>query len=284
MLLAASLGAWVWRAQERRRRDVLPAEWQLAARPVFTADERRVHRSLREALPHHVLLSRLPLLRFCQPTDPGESRYWHELLGSSQVSFAICSANGRVLAAIDLDADREGSRRAAQVKQAALSACRVRYLRCAVDQLPSVAELQLLVPGAGADAHSPQPPAPLRATPPAPSTEADEALPSRRNARPVLWQDTTVFQDSFFPVDETLEDADRESFEPSSTRRAAAANRPTGGRLFSVGDSRRRGPQAVDFEPTRQQAFGADDEDDDDLGPGDRQDSRTPRVHPGSRS
>ncbi|MFX8258238.1 hypothetical protein ABTL23_19745, partial [Acinetobacter baumannii] len=29
----------------------LPAEWSLTARPVFTADERRVFRLLREALP-----------------------------------------------------------------------------------------------------------------------------------------------------------------------------------------------------------------------------------------
>ena len=124
----------------------LPAEWSLTARPVFTTDERRVFRLLREALPHHVVLSKLPLVRFCQPTEAKEVRYWFDLLGASHVTFAVCSPNGRVLAAIDLEGERGVTPRSLQIKQAVLSACRVRYLRCAMDQLPSVAELQLLVP------------------------------------------------------------------------------------------------------------------------------------------
>ena len=91
----------------------MPTEWALTARPVFSTDERRVYRQLREALPHHIVLSKLPLVRFCQPNDPQQVRYWYELLGSIHVTFAICSANGRVLAAIDLDTDRGNSRRVA---------------------------------------------------------------------------------------------------------------------------------------------------------------------------
>ena len=33
----------------------LPTEWSLTARPVFSSDERRVYRLLKEALPHHVI-------------------------------------------------------------------------------------------------------------------------------------------------------------------------------------------------------------------------------------
>ena len=124
----------------------LPGEWSLTARPVFTADERRVFRLLREALPHHIVLSKLPLVRFCQPTEAKEVRYWFDLLGASHVTFAVCSPNGRVLAAIDLEGERGVTPRSLQIKHAVLSACRVRYLRCAADHLPSVAELQLLVP------------------------------------------------------------------------------------------------------------------------------------------
>jgi hypothetical protein len=134
----------------------LPAEWSLTARPVFTADERRVFRLLREALPHHVVLSKLPLVRFCQPTEAKEVRYWFDLLGAAHVTFAVCSPNGRVLAAIDLEGERGVTARGLQIKHAVLSACRVRYLRCAMDQLPSVAELQLLVPQ-GSNPRGPQP-------------------------------------------------------------------------------------------------------------------------------
>ncbi|MDE2297428.1 MAG: DUF2726 domain-containing protein [Burkholderiales bacterium] len=197
-LLALVLALWAFNSKPKKSLE-LPTEWALTARPVFSTDERRVYRLLREALPHHIVLSKLPLVRFCQPTDPNEVRYWFDLLGSSHVTFAVCSANGRVLAAIDLDTDRGNSRRVMQIKQSVLSACRVRYLRCPVDQLPSVAELQLLVPSSSAQSRGPQPAS-------APSLhQARDALShtvaSRRAARTALWQDSTVFQDSFFAPD-----------------------------------------------------------------------------------
>ena len=201
-LLAVVLIAWAVRRKPKKAAD-LPTEWALTARPVFSTDERRVYRLLREALPHHIVLSKLPLVRFCQPTDPNEVRFWFDLLGTGHVTFAVCSANGRVLAAIDLDNDRGNSRRLMQIKQSVLAACRVRYLRCPVDQLPSVAELQLLVPSSNAQSRGPQP-APM----PVPSANLHTArdslsstVASRRAERTALWQDSTVFQDSFFAPD-----------------------------------------------------------------------------------
>lgn len=194
LLIAAGVLAWI----NRRRPPPadLPTEWALTARPVFSADERRVYRQLREALPHHIVLSKLPLVRFCQPTDPDEVRYWYSLLGSIHVTFAICSANGRVLAAIDLDSDRSSSRRALQIKHAVLGACRVRYLRCPIDHLPSVPELQLLVPQHPAATRGPQPArepfGPRDGTPP-------PGAAGRR--RTTLWQDSSFFHDSFFGSD-----------------------------------------------------------------------------------
>jgi hypothetical protein len=85
--------AVVWFALRPRvaKSTPLPAEWNLSARPVFSTDERRVYRQLREALPHHIVLSKLPLVRFCQPTDPQEVRFWYELLGAS-MSRSPCAA------------------------------------------------------------------------------------------------------------------------------------------------------------------------------------------------
>src|SRR5882757_8222110 len=191
-LLAIVLVLWALRSTPKKSAD-LPTEWALAPRPVFSTDERRVYRLLREALPHHIVLSKLPLVRFCQPTDPNEVRYWFDLLGTSHVTFAVCSANGRVLAAIDLDTDRGNSRRVMQIKQAVLAACRVRYLRCPVDHLPSIPELQLLVPQSAA------PPAHPR------REAAPVSAPSRRRDRATLWQDSNFFQDSFFAPDNRSE-------------------------------------------------------------------------------
>ncbi len=201
-LVALLLVLMLWAFQRKSKRSTdLPTEWALAPRPVFSTDERRVYRLLREALPHHIVLSKLPLVRFCQPTDPNEVRYWFDLLGPSNVTFAVCSANGRVLAAIDLDTDRGNSRRVMQIKQSVLSACRVRYLRCPVDQLPSVAELQLLVPSSSSAGRGPQP-ASAAATPPSRDREPrPNVATTRRAERTALWQDSTVFQDSFFAPD-----------------------------------------------------------------------------------
>ena len=198
--LAVVLVAWAIKRRPKKPLE-LPTEWALVPRPVFSTDERRVYRLLREALPHHIVLSKLPLVRFCQPTEPGEVRYWFDLLGTSHVTFAVCSANGRVLAAIDLDTDRGNSRRLMQIKQSVLSACRVRYLRCPVDQLPSVAELQLLVPSSAAPARGPQP-APAAAINLSQARDSlSSAVATRRAQRTALWQDSTVFQDSFFAPD-----------------------------------------------------------------------------------
>ena len=184
-----------------RKKRPLPTAWTLTARPVFSSDERRVYRQLRDALPHHILLSKLPLVRFCQPTDPGEVRYWYELLGSNHVSFAVCSSNGRVLAAIDLDTDRSSSQRSLQIKQAVLAACKVRHLRCSPDRLPSLPELQLLVPQVGPAARGPQAaPAMVDARDHLAST-----LASKRRERTTLWADSGFLQDSFFGADGRME-------------------------------------------------------------------------------
>jgi Protein of unknown function (DUF2726) len=196
VVLALLVGALVWLLLARGQRapaqaDPLPREWALSPRPVFSSDERRVYRLLREALPHHIVLSKLPLVRFCQPNDPQDVRYWYQLLGAIHVTFAVCSANGRVLAAVDLDTDRGNSQRATQIKQAVLATCRVRYLRCPMDNLPSIAELQLLVPQSVASR------APQAATAQPPRT-----VPSAgRRMTSGLWQDSSLFHDSFFLPD-----------------------------------------------------------------------------------
>jgi len=203
----------------------LPTEWALTARPVFSNDERRIYRQLREALPHHIVLSKLPLVRFCQPNDPQKVRYWYDLLGGIHVTFAVCSANGRVLAAIDLANESSGNNRVTQIKQAVLGACRVRYLRCPVDHLPSIPELQMLVPQSAASTRGPQP---APAVHQARATLAT-AVASRRRERTTLWQDSGFFQDSFFTPD---------------ARREAGSSEMGG--LPATAPSRRQ----PDFEPT----------------------------------
>ena len=203
--LALLLGAAVLSLIHSRmhKKVPLPTTWTLSARPVFSSEERRVYRQLRDAFPHHIVLSKLPLVRFTQPTDPNEVRYWYDLLGALHVSFAICSPNGRVLAAIDLESERSGSRRSLQIKQSVLSACKVRHLRCTVDRLPSMPELQLLVPHTGPSGRGPH-------AAPSVSEARDHlatTLANKRRERTTLWADSGYLQDSFFGADGRLDGA-----------------------------------------------------------------------------
>ena len=211
-LLASMSTLLVLRGNRRPPKQLpLPTDWTLSPRPVFSTDERRVYRLLREALPHHVVIAKLPMVRFCQPTEPTEVRFWYDLLGAIHVTFAVCSANGRVLAAIDLDTDRGSSRRTLQIKQSVLSACRVRYLRCPVDNLPTVAELQLLVPQSGLASRGP-----MQAAAAQPLRQARDALSNtvanRRAERTALWQDSSMFHDSFFAPDNRVDSLGNSEF------------------------------------------------------------------------
>ena len=185
LLLLVAAAQFLLRRRQGRAQ-ALPSDWAVTARPVFSSAERRLYRLLREALPQQVILAKLPLVRFCQPKDPKSVRYWYGLLGTSHVSFAICSNNGRVLATIDLIGERTPSRRAMAIKQSVLAACRVNHLNCTSERLPSVAELQLLVPPPGAAA--------------AGLSAALDANATQRK-RKALWQDSGFMQDSFFGVD-----------------------------------------------------------------------------------
>ena len=113
------------------------------------------------------------------------------------MSFAICSANGRVLAAIDLSYDQGGPPgRATRIKKSVLGACRVRYLRCQADHLPSIPELQLLVPQGSSSSRGPQPAQVAGGAPG--DVPGNRPATSRRRERTALWQDSTAFSDSFF--------------------------------------------------------------------------------------
>lgn len=213
LALLALGAAWVWADKRKRRTPAqLPADWAVVPRPVFNTDERRLRRQLAEAFPNQLVLSKLQLIRFCHPDDPRELRFWYDLLSPLYVSFAVCSENGRVLAAIDIDDNPDGinsnsRRRALKIKQAVLEACRVRYARCAAGQVPTVAELQALLPDGAGTAR------------PSKLSEAREHLAqtvaSRRKerARHDAPRETPDFQDSFFSMDRRFDPSTPSGFD-----------------------------------------------------------------------
>jgi hypothetical protein len=210
LLAACAMGAlaFVWARRGRKPGEMpLPAEWLLTPRPVFNPHERRVFRQLREALPEQVILAKLPLVRFCHPTDGSQVRYWFDLLGAIHVSFAVCAPTGRVLAAIDLDDDdRSAARRSVQIKKAVLAACHIRYVRYRTEQVPTVPELQLLAPAAAAVAPgaAAAPSVRARAGVATPSNGAHAAEPAALAGAPSRWPDSTFAKDSTFGRDSVI--------------------------------------------------------------------------------
>lgn len=204
----------------RRRPPVpLPREWRLDARPVLNAEERQAMRLLREALPHNVILAKLPLLRLCHPRETDRMRYWFSLIETAYVSFAICSANGRVLAVIDMDTGRPVSARALQIKQGVLEACRIRYVRCRADNFPAPADLALLLRPQGGGQRM----APLATQPISPQSpmfqhargNLSNTVKMRRAQRAETVADSRFAQDSFFAPASHIDTAANSDFQSS---------------------------------------------------------------------
>jgi Protein of unknown function (DUF2726) len=201
LLAVAVVALWKWLSKRFKR---MPKEWALTPRPVFSSAERHIYQLLREALPQHVILSKLPLVRFCHASDLYEVRYWFNLLGAIHVTFALCSPSGRVLAVIDVDNDEGGTQRRSQkIKLAVLNACHIRYLRYPPHRLPTATELQSLIPATRA-------PNPMRHHMSGSSlNRARDTLAStvanRRAQRATPWQDSSFAQDSFFAPDSRLD-------------------------------------------------------------------------------
>jgi len=224
VITAVGLAAWLGhRAGRRRVVHPLPVLWAVDARPVLNADERQAMRHLREALPHNMVLAKLPLVRLCQPRDAERQQYWFELLGNLHVSFAICSANARVLAVIDLEPARGASTRATKIKQAVLAACRIRYVSCKASNLPPPSDLELLLRPQGQSTVRLAPLAkPAVRVAPQPTMRMQQAqsnlsdtVRTRRAARPPRVPDSMFAQDSFFAPASQIDTAANSDFPPS---------------------------------------------------------------------
>ena len=194
--VAGRASAMAWLIRRRKAEPMpLPEEWALTARPVFSSDERRVYRQLREALPHHIVLSKLPLVRFCQPTDPQQVRYWYELLGADPCG--LC----------DLQRQRPGAGRhrhrhrtrqlAARAADQAEGAGRLPRALPALPGGPPAVGARAAVAGAPPDARFPR--AAGRANGHAHRRRQRASHAGVVSAR--LWQDSGFFQDSFFGSD-----------------------------------------------------------------------------------
>ena len=198
--------AWRQHAIKAARRQ-WPARWNLSARPLFNVHERALYRELRLALPNHVVMAKISLLRFCQSAETGDAKAWYDRLQALHVSLAVCTPNGVVISAIDIEhAPGKALRRSQKLKEAVLEACRVRYVRCLPGQWPQahlLASWALGPAGSAASEHAQHSPDPLHDA----GDQLARKLKQRRAERAARWAESSFAQDSFFAMDSRFDGA-----------------------------------------------------------------------------
>lgn len=203
LLAGACLGAW-WSDQVRRRAGRRwPRQWHLSARPLFNTHELSLYRELRLALPQHVILSKVGVLRFCHASDANEVHDWHDRLQGVYVSMVVCTPSGTVISAIDIvPATSKHLSRRQQLKETVLETCRVRYLRCSPGQWAQGASLASWVLGQSGSTQ----PGVLDTVHDA-GDQLARKLKARRAERAARWADSSFAHDSFFAGDSRFGEA-----------------------------------------------------------------------------
>lgn len=207
-LSGLALGWWLHGRRVRQRLKAWPQNWPLRPRPLFSAHERALYRDLRTALPQHLVLAKVSLVRFCQVAEHGDARRWYERLQPLTVSLLVCTPTGTVITAIDLDVPGAlPSPRTARLKRAVLDVCRIRHLRCQPDQWPPPSQLAAWVLGQGDGHATTEPGAPGSGAISHAGDQLARRLRERRAERAARWAESGFAPDSFFAFDSRLDAA-----------------------------------------------------------------------------
>ena len=148
MVLGALLGAGVYAWILNRKSSALlrlPRKWPLASRVLVTNEEHEVLNWLRATFPDHLVMIKLPVLRFTVPVDAGRNgggQRWQTLLNSVYCSFTVCTTNGNVVGCVDMPGKRGLSKVSVRLKESLLSDCRIAYTVVRSASLPKSAAMR----------------------------------------------------------------------------------------------------------------------------------------------
>lgn len=197
---------------------------------MLTAHERALFRELRSALPQHVVLAKVNLLRFCQSSNPRDARAWYDRLQALNVSLVVCTQNGSVISAIDIESQAPSPRstgRSQKLKEATLEACRVRYLRCRPGQWPHGPLMTAWALGQDVSNVPVERPSPDLNNAGDQLARKLKELRERRAQRTAKWAESAFAQDSFFATDSRFDEVVISSPTPLAnvTAQSSEANR-----------------------------------------------------------
>lgn len=108
----------------------LPHNWPLVARMLMTNEEYEVLRWLQSTFHDHLVMVKLPVLRFttlARRAKVGAPPPWLVLLNGVYCSFTVCTANGTVVGCVDVPGKRGLNKANRDLKDSLLSDCHIAY-------------------------------------------------------------------------------------------------------------------------------------------------------------
>jgi hypothetical protein len=138
---------WGWLRRDAAKKRRMPARWLLNARGLVTTEERDVWQWLRLAFPDHVVMVKVPVMRFTTPSTKGqpESRppHWYALLDGVYCTFTVSNLDGKVVGCVDVPGKRGVAKAHRQMKEDMLLACGIGYTTVRGNNLPSGSAMRM---------------------------------------------------------------------------------------------------------------------------------------------
>ena len=94
------VGSYIWYlTQQANAKTRMPEKWPLTSRVLVTNEEHEVFKWLASVFHDHLVMVKLPVLRFTAPVNKNENgagARWQELLGGVYFTLTVCTSNGNI--------------------------------------------------------------------------------------------------------------------------------------------------------------------------------------------
>jgi hypothetical protein len=154
----AAFRSWWIRRQEAAALQV-PEPWPLEARKIVNSSEAEVWDWLSHTFYDHLVLVKVPVLRFTMPRrgERYRSAKWLQMLGEVYPTFTVCTKKGVVVGCVDVPG-KAGLNRASHVlKEGLLADCNIAYTVLRSTRLPQPDAMRAAFLGVLADNVATQP-------------------------------------------------------------------------------------------------------------------------------
>ena len=141
--LGAGGFAW-WQRRAATVEQPLPVKWPLTSRVLLTIEEYEVLNWLRTTFKDHLVMVKLPVMRFTIPVKDKKDvgRHWQKMLDGVSCTFTVCTTNGSVVGCVDVPGKRGLPRGNRDLKEGLLSDCGIAYTVVRPFELPKSSEMR----------------------------------------------------------------------------------------------------------------------------------------------